>query len=137
MMPSRYSARVAYSNHERYSIAATALSPHISMLGRRLPQTGGRSDRPNRRQRLSGVSCTQRTPAGLPSAMPGITDEIEGAIQQAAHPIRQSIASELILLIEVTQILRHNHCCSNNGLILLWNINSLLPIAFETYNARI
>ena len=27
----------------------------------------------------------QRTPAGLPSGMPGIGDEMEGAIQQAAH----------------------------------------------------
>jgi hypothetical protein len=40
---------------------------------------------------LSSVSCTQRNPAGLPSCMPGIGDEIEGAMQQAAQPIRQFI----------------------------------------------
>ena len=35
------------------------------------------------RQRLSSPSCTQRTPAGLPSGMPGIGLVIEGAVQQA------------------------------------------------------
>jgi hypothetical protein len=43
-------------------------------------------------QRKSAKSCTQRTPAGLPNGMPGIGDDIEGAIQQAPHPARQSIA---------------------------------------------
>jgi hypothetical protein len=34
-------------------------------------------------------SCTQRTPAGLPSGMPGIGELIEGAMQQAPQPGRQ------------------------------------------------
>jgi hypothetical protein len=33
----------------------------------------------------------QRTPAGLPCGMPGIGDEIEGAMQQAPQPGRQSM----------------------------------------------
>lgn len=74
--------------------------PHISSEGRRLAQTAGRSGRPNRRQRLSGVSCTQRTPAGLPSGMPGIGDEIDGAIQQAPQPIRHSIIFDFGLTID-------------------------------------
>ncbi|EQL87215.1 hypothetical protein D052_3683 [Vibrio parahaemolyticus 10290] len=37
------------------------------------------------------MSCTQRTPAGLPLGIPGIGEEILGAIQQAPHPNRQSI----------------------------------------------
>jgi oxygen-independent coproporphyrinogen-3 oxidase len=52
-------------------------------------QTAGRSGRPNSAQRLSGVSWAQRTPAGLPPGMPGIGDEIDGAIQQAPQPGRQ------------------------------------------------
>jgi hypothetical protein len=43
-------------------------------------------------QRKSAKSCTQRTPAGLPNGMPGIGDDIEGAMQQAPHPARQFIA---------------------------------------------
>lgn len=52
---------------------------------------------PNSLQRLSGVSWTQRTPAGLPSGIPGIGEEIEGAMQHAAQPIRHSMASALDL----------------------------------------
>lgn len=33
-------------------------------------------------------------PAGLPCGMPGIGEEIDGAIQQAPQPGRQSSASE-------------------------------------------
>lgn len=33
----------------------------------------------------------QRCPAGLPSGIPGIAEVIEGAMQQAPHPRRQSI----------------------------------------------
>ena len=35
-----------------------------------------------------------RTKAGLPADIPGIADEIDGTIQQAAHPTRQSINTE-------------------------------------------
>lgn len=41
------------------------------------------------------MSCTQRTPAGFPSGMPGIGDEIEGAVQHAPHAGRQSIAGRI------------------------------------------
>lgn len=44
------------------------------------------------RHRCMSSSCTQRTPAGLPSGMPGMGDEMEGAIQQAPQPLRQVIA---------------------------------------------
>ena len=37
------------------------------------------------------VSCTQRMPAGLPSGMPGMGDEIEGSTQHAPQPMRQSM----------------------------------------------
>jgi len=82
---------VASSSRARYSSASALLWPHISMLGRRLLQTAGRSGHPKMRQRFSGVSWTQRTPAGLPLLMSGIGDEIDGAMQQAAQPGRHSI----------------------------------------------
>ncbi len=71
--------------------ASASLAPHISALGRRLAQTGGRSGRPKRAQRLSGVSWAQRTPAGLPTGMRGIGEEIDGAMQHAPQPTRQSM----------------------------------------------
>jgi oxygen-independent coproporphyrinogen-3 oxidase len=40
---------------------------------------------------LSGVNWTQRTPAGFPSGIPGTGDEMDGAMQQAAQPMRQFI----------------------------------------------
>jgi hypothetical protein len=42
----------------------------------------------------------QGTPAGLPSGMPGIGDEIDGAMQQAEQALRQFIAADLISFIK-------------------------------------
>jgi oxygen-independent coproporphyrinogen-3 oxidase len=53
--------------------------------------TTGRLGSPNRRQRRSASSWTQRTPAGLPSGMPGIGELIDGAMQHAAQRGRQSM----------------------------------------------
>src|SRR3954451_541569 len=86
--------RVTRSSRSRYSYASRAEVPHISGIGRRLLQTCGRSGLPKIMQRLSAVSCTQRTPAGLPFGMPGIGEEIESATQHAPHPTRQSIRRE-------------------------------------------
>ncbi len=78
-------------------MACSALLPHMAGEGARLPQTAGRSGRPKMRQRFMSSSCTQRTPAGLPPGMPGIGLEMEGAMQQAAQPGRQSMGLLLIL----------------------------------------
>jgi len=53
--------------------------------------TAGRSGLPNRRHLRSSVSCGQGTPAGLPFGKPGMGDEIEMTIQQAAQPGRHSM----------------------------------------------
>lgn len=58
--------------------------------GGRLLHTAGRSGRPNNRQRSDSSSCRHRTLAGLPLGIPGMGDEIEGAMQQAAQPERQT-----------------------------------------------
>ena len=58
------------------------------------PQHAGRSGLPNIRQRNASSNCTHRTPAGLPPGMPGIGLEIEGEMQQAPHPLRQTGAAE-------------------------------------------
>jgi hypothetical protein len=52
--------------------------------------TSGRSGEPKIAHRLSSVSCAHRTPAGFPSGIPGIGEEIDRAMQHAPHPTRQS-----------------------------------------------
>src|SRR5690606_26540730 len=87
--------QVRRSNSIRYEYACSKLSPHISSLGRSRLQTSGRSGCPYNLQRLSSVSWTQRTPAGLPSGIPGMGDEIDRAMQQAPHPTRHSMSNSV------------------------------------------
>jgi hypothetical protein len=96
---------VSRSSTDRYSCASAALPPHISALGRRLAQTAGRSGCPKIAQRKSAVSCTQRTPAGFPSGMPGIGEEIDGAMQHAPHDGRHSMVTPAILARELHSFL--------------------------------
>lgn len=77
-------------------MAALRLWPHICSEGRRLLHTGGRSGRPKILHLSSESSCTQGTPAGFPSGIPGMGDEIEGAVQQAAQRGRHSIGGVLL-----------------------------------------
>jgi hypothetical protein len=57
--------------------------------GRKLWHTAGRSGLPKIMQRLASSNCRQRTPAGLPFGMPGMGEEMDGAMQQAPQPKRQ------------------------------------------------
>lgn len=45
---------------------------------------------PNSLHLLSSVSWTHRIPAGLPSGIPGIGDDIDGAMQHAPQPALHS-----------------------------------------------
>jgi len=72
-------------------MASLLLPAHMSGQGLKLAHTAGRSALPNSRHRLSAVSWMQRIPAGLPRGMPGMGEEMEGAMQQAAQPGRQLI----------------------------------------------
>lgn len=58
-------------------------------------QTAGLSGRPKMAQAWSVVRCRQRTPAGLlmplTTGMPGMGDEIDGAMQHAPQPGLQSM----------------------------------------------
>lgn len=91
-------AEVILSSSIRYCMASPLFAPHISNDGRKLPHTAGRSGWPKMRQRLFSSSCTQRTPAGLPCGMPGIGEEIDGAMQQAPQPARQANAFDLFIV---------------------------------------
>jgi len=87
-----------------FAMASTKLAPHISGSGRRRTHTRGRSGFPKIAQRLSGVSCTQRTPAGLPPGMPGMGELIESAMQQAPQPTRQSKAATVAVADPVNRV---------------------------------
>ena len=86
---SRTDGVVAASSWVSHNKAAVRSVPHISTCGCRPPQKSGRSAWPNTAQRMSGINCTQGTPAGFPSGMPGMGLEMEGAVQQAPQPGRQ------------------------------------------------
>lgn len=64
----------------------------MSAAGRNEAQNAGRSGWPNNRQPSASSNCTQGMPAGLPYGMPGMGEAIEGAVQQAPQPGRQSMA---------------------------------------------
>jgi len=80
---------VAASSCVSHSNAASRCEPHMSAEGCKPPQNAGRSGLPNTAQRMSGSSCTQGTPAGLPCGMPGRALVIDGAMQHAPHSLRQ------------------------------------------------
>jgi hypothetical protein len=80
---------VSRSSRSSQAIASSRDPPHISAEGCKVPQKAGRSGRPKIVQRSSSVSWTQRTPAGLPSGMPGKDELMESAMQQAAQLGRQ------------------------------------------------
>lgn len=85
------SGAVRRSSSDKMANASSLVSPHMSLDGCNCTHTSGLSGLPNSLHLLSSVNCTQRTPAGFPSGIPGIGDEIEITIQQAAQPERQSI----------------------------------------------
>ncbi|MSR40113.1 MAG: hypothetical protein EXS02_14920 [Planctomycetes bacterium] len=88
-MGSRH-GRVSTSSWARYCVASAAVLPHISGFGRRSKQNCGRSGWPNRAQKFASVRWTQRLPAGLPFGIPRNGVVIDGAMQQAPQPTRQS-----------------------------------------------
>ncbi len=92
------SGRVRYSNPARYSSASSRLPLHISSIGLRLAHTAGRSGWPKIAHRMSGSSCTQGMPAGLPCGIPGIGDEMLGAMQQAPQFGRHSMLTTCLPL---------------------------------------
>jgi hypothetical protein len=96
---------VSCSNRFSQIIACSRDPPHISAEGCKLAQKAGRSGRPNIAQRSSSVSCTQRTPAGLPSGMPGNGVLMEGAMQQAAQLGRQFMGMKVSLFKVTTDSL--------------------------------
>jgi hypothetical protein len=83
---------VAVSIFVNKSIASPKLLPQVSSIAGRELQTAGRPGCCHSPQQWSGLRCMQRTPAGLPLGMPGMGDEMDGAIQQAPQPLRQGMA---------------------------------------------
>lgn len=81
---------MADSSRASHAKACAAESPHISTDGRKLLHTAGRRGSPISRQRLSLLNWMQRSPAALPPGIPGIAELIEGAMQQAPQPGRQT-----------------------------------------------
>lgn len=79
----RTQGAVACSKSSNQTIACCLEPPHISAEGCRLAQTFGRDGEPKIRQRKDSSSWMQGVFAGLPKGIPGIGEEIDGAVQQA------------------------------------------------------
>lgn len=94
----------------RYFIAWDLEVPHISEEGFNPAHTFGRSGEPKILQRWRSSSWMQGVLAGLPSGIPGIGLEIDGAVQHAPQSGRQSIIHSLFIaemhLITFSQIPR-------------------------------
>ncbi|KAG1077388.1 hypothetical protein G6F40_017097 [Rhizopus arrhizus] len=73
----------------------------MSCWGCNPPQKSGRDGWPKIAQRMSGINWIQGTPAGLPLGIPGIGRVIDGAMQQAPQPARQSRAGAAVRLIPI------------------------------------
>ena len=84
-----FSGTVASSRRVRKSIASSRQAPHISQDGCSDAQTAGRSGLVKILQRMFSSRFTQGTPAGFPCGIPGMGDEMDGAIQHAPHFSRQ------------------------------------------------
>jgi hypothetical protein len=82
---------VFFSHSARIAMASSLHDPHISSMGRKEPHTFGRSGDPKILQRNSLSNWMHGTPAGLPFGMPGIGDDIDGAMQHAPQPGRHFI----------------------------------------------
>ena len=91
--PALQAGAVRVSSRCRYAMACARSLPHMAAPGCRLAQTAGRPGWPKTRQRWSGPSCTQGTPAGLPCGIPGMALEMDGAVQQAPQPGRHGCAA--------------------------------------------
>ena len=79
------------SNLLRMATASSLESPQNSRSGLKPPQTAGRRGSPHRPQRLSGVRCGHRTPAGLPFGKPGMGELMDMTMQHAPQPRLHSI----------------------------------------------
>ena len=101
-----YQGLVSVSSCCKNAIACSRLSPHMLCVGLRPLQTGGRSGMPKIRQALRSSNCTHRIPAGLPLGIPGIGEEMEGAMQHAPQPGRQLSMNDTVS----TSVFACRHC---------------------------
>lgn len=74
-------------------MASSNVFPHTNSSAVNPSQTFGRKGESNIIHVFLSLRCMHLTPAGLPLGIPGISDDIEIAIQQAPHPILQSITN--------------------------------------------
>jgi len=88
---------VFVSNRLMRKKASSRLVPQTSSEGWKLEHTLGLSGLPKSLQRLASDRWGHLTPAGLPSGMPGMDEEMEIAVQQAPQFERQSIGPLFIL----------------------------------------
>ncbi len=80
------------------------VAPQKSADGWKLEQIAGRSGLPKSWQRLSSARWIHLVPAGLPSGIPGIGEEMEIAMQHAPQFVLHSIALTFLLWSRVWRL---------------------------------
>lgn len=111
---------VSSSSFDNKYKALYLLSAQISTFAENFSQTSGLREEAKIRHRLSWLNCTQRTPAGFPSGIPGMAEEIDGAMQQAPQPGRQVIFSVM-----------------NNYMMLLHQSRNIFSIKLSDWQTQI
>jgi len=81
----------AISSNAIKRMASCRLLPHTIGSGLNWAQTCGRRTSPHNSHRASTIKCRHATPAGLPLGIFGNGVDIDGAMQHAPQPGRQSI----------------------------------------------
>lgn len=85
------------SSSDKMAKASLWLLPQKRGSALKPPHTLGLSGEWNMAHRKSCVRWRQRTPAGLPLGMPGMGEDMEGAMQQAPQCVLQFIAQKYVL----------------------------------------
>lgn len=91
-------------------MASSCDCPQKSLSALNPAHTAGRRGELNIKQRFPPDRLTQRTPAGLPPGIPGIGDDIDGAIQQAPQPGLHEINDDILLVCYVIDKANNEPC---------------------------
>jgi hypothetical protein len=115
-------------------IALSREVPHISTEGCSPLQHFGRSGWPKIVHWLVSVNWMQRTLAGFPADIPGIGEDIDGAIQHAPHPGRHSSAGRTAGLASEGMLPDAADSCSNILFIMRTCLASFLLMGMVNRN---
>ena len=106
--------------------ASSRLLPQIMGSKLKLMQTSGRVGESIRSQSKSGVRRMHHSPALLPWGIPGMGDEMDNPIQQAAQPERQ-LWGFVLIMTNLKMLANYSHSMVAGGFELMSYTTRLTP----------